>query len=305
MGMKTILVPTEQHELMNSTLQTALLLARKFDSYMEGFAMFPAMVELFALDTGGPLPIEVKENDAEMAKQARGLFEKFMSDHGMARSGKTDGSLSFGWLDAAPDGDAIRRQLRPGLRRHRVGPPRAGRSQPSMTAIEAGLFETGRPVLVAPPSPPQRIGENILIAWNCSTEQARTTALAMPLLQRANRVTVLTVEGGTVPGPTGEQLARYLQRNGVPCERVTVAPEGRSTGEVILAQCGVARLRPADQGRLHPEPTAPDDLRRRHPSHPGECDAAGPDGALIAGRQKRADDFESITSAVASRRTAS
>ena len=79
-----------------------------------------------------------------------------------------------------------------------------------MTAIEAGLFETGRPVLIAPPSPPQRIGENILIAWNCSTEQARTTALAMPLLRNASRVTVLTVVGGTVPGPTGEQLARYL-----------------------------------------------------------------------------------------------
>jgi hypothetical protein len=33
MGLKTILVPIEQHDLMNSTLQTALLLARKFDSY--------------------------------------------------------------------------------------------------------------------------------------------------------------------------------------------------------------------------------------------------------------------------------
>jgi len=104
-----------------------------------------------------------------------------------------------------------------------------------MSAIEAGLFETGRPVLVAPPSPPRRIGENILIAWNCSTEQARATALAMPLLQKASRVTVLTVEGGTVPGPTGEQLARHLARNGVPCEPVTVTPDGRSTGEVILA----------------------------------------------------------------------
>jgi hypothetical protein len=46
MGFKTILVPVEQHDLMNSTLQTALLLARKFDSYMEGFALrveFPAV----------------------------------------------------------------------------------------------------------------------------------------------------------------------------------------------------------------------------------------------------------------------
>src|SRR2546427_61465 len=116
--MNTILVPTEQHELMPSILQTAVLLARKFDSYIDGFA-----------------------------------------------------------------------------------------------TIRAVLFEAGRPLLIAPPSPPQRMGENILIAWNCSTEQSTTTALAMPLLQRASRVVVLTVPGGTVPGPTGEQLARYLERN--------------------------------------------------------------------------------------------
>jgi nucleotide-binding universal stress UspA family protein len=58
----------------------------------------------------------------------------------------------------------------------------------------------------------------------------------MPLLKRANQVIVLTVQGGTVPGPTGEELARYLARNGVPSEPVTVSPEGRSTGEAILAQ---------------------------------------------------------------------
>jgi len=58
----------------------------------------------------------------------------------------------------------------------------------------------------------------------------------MPLLKRANQVIVLTVQGGTVPGPTGEELSRYLARNGVPSEPVTVSPEGRSTGEAILAQ---------------------------------------------------------------------
>jgi hypothetical protein len=39
MDFRTILVPIEQHDLMNSTLETALLLARKFDSYIEGLIM--------------------------------------------------------------------------------------------------------------------------------------------------------------------------------------------------------------------------------------------------------------------------
>src|SRR5215831_2926968 len=62
-------------------------------------------------------------------------------------------------------------------------------------AIESGLFESGRPILLSPPSPPNQIATNVLIAWNCSTEQARATALAMPILQKADRVTILTVIG--------------------------------------------------------------------------------------------------------------
>jgi nucleotide-binding universal stress UspA family protein len=105
-----------------------------------------------------------------------------------------------------------------------------------MTTLEAGLFESGRPVLIAPPVPRPQMGTNVLIAWNCSTEQARATAFAMHILKRANRVVVLTVEGGAaVAGPTGEQLCRYLQLNEVPAKPLTVGLNGRLTGEVILA----------------------------------------------------------------------
>jgi nucleotide-binding universal stress UspA family protein len=58
----------------------------------------------------------------------------------------------------------------------------------------------------------------------------------MSLLQQANRVTVLTVTGGTgVPGPTAEQMVRYLQRNRVVAEPLTIELNGRNTGEAILA----------------------------------------------------------------------
>ena len=51
---------------------------------------------------------------------------------------------------------------------------------PRMTTIEAGLFESGGPVLIAPPLPQPQMGTNVLIAWNCSTEQARVTLLRCP-----------------------------------------------------------------------------------------------------------------------------
>ena len=87
-----------------------------------------------------------------------------------------------------------------------------GRPEPKaiglhVRALESGLFESGRPVLLAPPVPLRQLGTNVLIAWNCSTEQARTTALAMPLLQRAEQVTVLYVKGGDeVPGPPASDI---------------------------------------------------------------------------------------------------
>ena len=145
-----------------------------------------------------------------------------------------------GWLDDAPEGEGFVGSSWPGVRRRSCS---AGRAHDGAglhdKAIEAGLFESGRPILIAPPQAPERIGNDILVAWNCSTEQARTTALAMPLLRTAERVTVLHVEGGAaVPGPSAEQATRYLQRNGVPATVQTVGLEGRTTGEAILATAG-------------------------------------------------------------------
>jgi nucleotide-binding universal stress UspA family protein len=234
--MKTILVPSEQHEALTSMLQTAVLLARRFDSYIEGFALFPALLELYALNSEISLPIEVKEHDAEMAKQARATFERFMREHGVPSSPQTKQSLAFGWLDEAPDGDAF-----VGSYGRVFDVVVMGRSQANTVglrdkAIESGLFDSGRPILIAAPTPPAQIGTNVLVAWNCSTEQARATAFAMPLLRRAERITVLHVEGGAaVPGPSAAQATQYLQRNGVKAVPMTVGLEGRTTGEAILA----------------------------------------------------------------------
>ena len=107
---------------------------------------------------------------------------------------------------------------------------------PSMVTLESALFESGRPVLISPPNSPRSLATNILIAWNRSTEQARTTAFAMPLLRLAQRITILTVEGSTVAGPSGEQMARSLRMNGIAAEPITLTAGKRSAGEVILAK---------------------------------------------------------------------
>src|SRR5262245_8987 len=236
MEFKTILVPTELHDLMGVTLETALLLARKFDSYIEGFALRVASAAAFAMGDVAALPMPALEREiTEHDQRCRSLFESFMQEHGVPCGGPAKAGSS-NWLENAPEGDQFVGSYGRVFDVIVLGRPGRDPRGPQMTTLEAGLFDTGRPVLIAPPRPRPQMGTNVLVHWNCSTEQARATAFAMPILKRAERVVVLTIEGGAaVPGPTGEQLCRYLQLNGVPAKPMTVGLDGRLTGEAVLA----------------------------------------------------------------------
>jgi nucleotide-binding universal stress UspA family protein len=59
-------------------------------------------------------------------------------------------------------------------------------------------------------------------------------ALGMPLLARAQHVTVLSLEGWGVDGPSGEDLASRLQRHGIEAEVATRSLMSRAPGEAIL-----------------------------------------------------------------------
>jgi nucleotide-binding universal stress UspA family protein len=238
--MKTILVPTEHYDSMRSTLETALLLARRCDSYMEGFALRFGISEFVAVDMAGGFPLEAfRQEGLEDEKQARQIFESFMASNNVPRAAGTKPGLSYGWLSDAPEGENFVGSYGRVFDVTVLGRPDASTMRLHSKALESGMFESGRPVLICPPTPPRRIATNVLVHWNCSTEQARVTALAMPLLRMAERVTVLTVVGGaTVPGPSAEQAVSYLQRSGVSATLKSAELAGRSTGEVVLATAG-------------------------------------------------------------------
>jgi len=237
MSMKTILVPTENRETMRSALETALLLARQYGGYIEGFALRRQISDFAGVDIMGTFPLEDFRRDIEEeAKKARQVFEAFMQTHDVPRSTGTTRPPSFNWLDEAPEGESFVGSYGRVFDVIVMNRPDTKSTGLYHRTIESGLFESGRPILLAPPSPPVQIARNVLIAWNSSTEQARATSLAMPLLHKADRVTVLTVVGGTrVPGPSADQLIQYLQRNGISAEPMRVDLDGKTTGEAILA----------------------------------------------------------------------
>jgi len=107
------------------------------------------------------------------------------------------------------------------------------------TTAEAVMFDSGRPLLIVGDEIPATIGQKILLAWNGSTETARTLTGAMAILTDIDEVLVVTVEGAVVSGPAGEDICRHLNASGISSTARTI---DRGTGGI-----GQAFLEAADQ----------------------------------------------------------
>jgi nucleotide-binding universal stress UspA family protein len=226
--MKSILVPVDQSEIMPSVMTSAALLAQRFESIVEGTALRPVHVEIVAPDPIVAVTFPPADwNDAEFVGKVRARFEgHFKNLTGLRyrwRAGPSIDDAELGSLSRVYDATVI-------------GRPSANGRGPRMTTLESALFDSGQPILVAPPTSPATMGENILISWNCSTEQAHATASAMPLLRQARTVTIMTIEGLTVAGPSGKEAQNWLAANGVEAREMTLGNGGRKPAEVLLAE---------------------------------------------------------------------
>ena len=240
--MKTILLPLEESEALPSVLQTTLIAARIFGSYMEGLHVRPGLTGVVAAGAEGlvaatPGLIESFEReDQARAQRVRTAFEEFMRRQGIPRSAAIApaNAPSWGWFEEVGEGEAAIGNRGRVFDLIALARPKRGGSSAAMSTLETALFESGRPLLIAPPTSPQELGGKIAVAWNGSTETARTVAFAMPFLARAREVLVLLVEGGTAPGPGAADAAQHLQRNGIPAEPRVTKPGKRSIGETVL-----------------------------------------------------------------------
>jgi len=236
--MKNLLIPIEESEFLPSVLQSAILVARMFGSYLEGLHVRPDFAgSIAASGMGAPYVIEeFRREDWEGIQRAHRTFEAFLRDHKIPVGTEAVGSGPWAAFRAdAPPGDDFIGQHARLFDLTVVGQPSRGATPPRMALLETALFDSGRPVLVVPPIPPARIGETVVIAWNASTETARTLAFARPILRQAGRVIVLTVEGGMVAGPLGDEVVRSLGRAGISAQAMHV-PQHRGVGETILEQ---------------------------------------------------------------------
>jgi nucleotide-binding universal stress UspA family protein len=233
--MKSILVPIEEHSLVQSVLDTALLLGRAFESYLEGFAISFNLPMAMPIDIAIGIPSLLDPaTRREVTDAARQHFEAVMQAQVIPEASSGALGLSYGWRQAEMMSDTFLGSYGRAFDITVLGRPGNGTHHPRLSTAEAALFESGRPILIAPPQAPETLGETIVIAWNASTETARAVGFSMPLLQRARRVVVLSVEGWEVQGPSGQELARSLRRHGIAIETRTVPNNTGRIGETIL-----------------------------------------------------------------------
>jgi hypothetical protein len=89
-----------------------------------------------------------------------------MQRHNVPRSTAKTNALSFGWLDDVPEGEDFAGSHGRVFGVIVMSRPGPNESFVHNKSIYSALFESGRPILLAPPAPPVRIATNVLIAWN-------------------------------------------------------------------------------------------------------------------------------------------
>jgi nucleotide-binding universal stress UspA family protein len=105
---------------------------------------------------------------------------------------------------------------------------------------EAIIFGSGRPTLVVPEAPSSRPFElnRVLVAWDFSRAAARAVSDAIPILEKAREVCILTViNEKEIPSKrSSSELAKNLSRHGIDVVIEEVDAAGRAIGGVLAAQ---------------------------------------------------------------------
>ena len=229
-------------------LEAALKVARRFNSHIVGLH---SLTTEYAVVFGGEMGFSISsEVDRTLEREghdrrdhARRLFRDFMSAQG----------VPIGPVSPDNHGPSASWREEDGRQNAVVG--MSGRvydlilvEQPEKLAsiaeatLEDALFESGRPVMMVPKVSAPTLGDVVAVAWNGSTETATTVALGMPFLEKAKEVVVVAVgpQHMPEPGPTGDELARTLERHGLKVSLRTAFGRQKPQGESFLQEAMAA-----------------------------------------------------------------
>jgi nucleotide-binding universal stress UspA family protein len=240
MSIRIILTPLFGDDADAAAAQAAFAVTRRFDAHVEGlFARIDPLDTIPIVGEGvSPTVMDdlIKAAQVEMDKRAsaaKAHFEAARTAAGVALAERPPApGTSARWSDITGRREEVI------ARKARVSDLVVFGNQPSDSpelsgAIETTLVGGGRPLLLAPKGV-RTIGERVAIAWNDSAESARALASALPFVEAASTVHVLTAETWRTRFEATEDLADYLEWRGIVCERRSIAAEDETVGAALL-----------------------------------------------------------------------
>ncbi len=249
MTYKAILVPFSGEPRSEAALGTALRVAGRFDSHVEILHVeMDPRTALAGLGEGmteatAELIVEEARTAAKTKSQdARHLAEECCDNAGWTM---VDAGAEMPDRRVASWRQIIGRQSEEIACYGRVSDliivpsPDTEQSGPDSGIAEAALFDTGRPVIVAPEKVPEVVGGSVAVAWNGSREAAGAIAAALPIIVEAAQVTLVS-EPQKNGGHGAASLVAYLARHGVSAASVELNAGNRAIGERLISTATAA-----------------------------------------------------------------
>ena len=230
--MRNILLPFEYIETIPHLLDCAVSLAKKYNSSVSGVAIHQRIDSFIAQE--GSIVFDSLHHD-ENKEEAIKYKEKFMDHINTLKKSDSDLSdLKYKWLSEELENQKYLGDLSRVYNVVIISRPYQELQSASLSSIQTILFDGGRPVMLIPMNKQIDIGKEVVISWNCTTESSRAVFAALPILKKANNVTILTVEKVITEGPSGEQVSELLASHGIDAKPVTISGDEKKIGDAIL-----------------------------------------------------------------------
>ncbi len=247
MTIRTLLIPNDGSDGAHSSLELGLYLARDIEAHAVVLHVrpdprdsVPIMVEGASAAMIEQIVSVAAEEVSQRAAAARKIFDNGCREVGIAVEANPHGAAgaSASWLEKTGREDDTIAAAGRFSDLIVVCRPEPDKQVSSGMVLNAALFETGRPVLLAPPGGAASFGRRMAIAWNASSQAARAVAAALPILSRAEDVAVMAVKADPDRDDEVDNLVAYLSWHGIKAASHPLAPDGLSVGAALLAECG-------------------------------------------------------------------
>jgi nucleotide-binding universal stress UspA family protein len=244
--MKVILVPLSGLSRDSHALEAAYALASPFHAHLDCLHVRPDPRLLVAsttagMETGmgtGVFPAELWEAmvqaDRRRAKQAHEMFDAFRSEHKFSPSEAPGVSAAYREIEGS-ERDVTANARYADLV---VLTNKSLLNQTSLDATGDLIVGCGKPIFLALPTAHAYPLKTVIVAWKDTAEAARAVTAALPILQLASNVIVLTAREGSHKVEDAirsvERVATLLKAHGIAARAEHVPVERKSVPDTIV-----------------------------------------------------------------------